>query len=150
MSNETGKCDPRRPHDIWLSCFDDYPESERPVFTYRRTSAAEREQITDSLIEPEGLDADALRAWRRKQMREGIYQLLLVGLVGVRNQVNLETGEPVAEVKGWEDMRLLLDFPDADELLMKRLAGGVMTTAEKKGSVSPNCDGTASCAKSAS
>jgi hypothetical protein len=139
--SDNGKYDPRRPHDLWLDCFADYPTEQRPAFVYRRTTADEWEQLCDVAFPSETpedtADKETLREWTKAQ-RERIYESLLVGLLGVKNQVNPVDGQPISSVTDTATMRLIVNPLEAQDLLAKRIRGGQLTAAEKKGSASSN------------
>lgn len=147
--SSSDKCDPRRPIPLWLDCFDSAPESQRPTFVYRRTTAAEFERLVDGITPPDGADDGAIREWNRDLRRSRIYELLLIGLLELKNHVDLETNQPITGDITADVLRRIINAEDADELLNKRLNGGQLTAAEKKGYVSQNCGGTGECAASA-
>lgn len=122
------RIDPRRPYKVWLDEYNDWLESERPTFTYRRMSGSEYMDICDAY---DGMNNDALT------MREritGLFRATRVGLIGWENQINLETGD-----KQPFDIALLesvIDHTDADQLIGKRVLGGRLSPDDKKKSAS--------------
>jgi hypothetical protein len=134
------KWDPRRAHDVWPPYCDDAPENSRPVFEYRRLAEDEYERVSDALdgsAKPSG-DADGGDRQWAEQYRQGVYEAALIGLLGVRNQIDVKTGEPVTEVKSADDLRRILNIREVIQLVNRRLQGGRLDAAEKKGSTSPN------------
>jgi hypothetical protein len=122
------KYDPRQPYKVWLKSFDEWPEAERPTFTYRRTNGAESLQLIDAY---EGL-YDETKAVRERYAL--LFDALRVGLIGWTNQFNPATGEQV-EFSA-DKLELLIDHLEADELLGKRMSHARTSAEDKKKSES--------------
>lgn len=122
------KYDPRRPYKVWLGCFHDFPESERPTFTYRRASADEWDKIADA-VDAEIATVDA------KTFSANVFAVAVIGLMGWDNQVNTETGDiiPYDATK----LRSVVNTIEAMELCRLRVRGSMVTLDEKKTSELP-------------
>ncbi len=118
------KYDPRRPYKVWLECFNDFPESERPTFTYRRASADEWDQIADAV------DAEANQQTDPKSVSQRVFSVASIGLMGWDRQVNPATGESVPFDIG--KLRSVINTKEAVELCELRLQGSTLTLDEKK------------------
>lgn len=122
------RIDPRRPYSLWLDEYNDWPEAERPTFTYRRMSGAEYMDICDAY---DGMNNEQLTM--RKRLT-GLFAAARVGLVGWSNQINLETGE--AQEFDLEKLEKIFDQNDADHLIGKRILHGRLSAEDKKKSES--------------
>ncbi len=117
------KYDPRGSFDIVLSVFADYPEDQRPTFTYRRLSVAEWDQLDD---EAEKLSKLA----SNKEYRSRIVELSANGLIGWDKQVDIETGAAVPfDVT---QIHRVINHDDAMELCAQRKDHCAMTFVDKK------------------
>ena len=122
------KYDPRRPYKVWLPCFNDFPEDQRPTFTYRRASADEWDRIAEA-IDGGPQDDDS------KTVSQRVFKLALIGLIDWDRQVNVETGEeiPFDPAK----IRSVINTGEALELCGLRLQASRVSHEEKKTSESP-------------
>jgi len=126
MSSSNGsKFDPRVPQEYSLACHAEFPYEARPVFVFRRTSAAEWSVITaEAEAPPEENGADY------------IFRIFCIGLIGWRNQVDTATGEPVEfqTTTAPQDCRRLISIHEATSLLEQRNKSTHLQPEEKKSS----------------
>jgi hypothetical protein len=122
------RIDPRRPYQVWLDDFNDWPDGERPTFTYRRMSGSEAMDIADLLDESQNPDLTS------RQSLKLIFKAARIGLLGWSCQVNLETGE--AQQFDVALLERVIDPSEARTLVLKRITHGHLSPEDKKKSAS--------------
>lgn len=120
----TSPIDPRGTFRVYLDADADIALNERPYFEFRRISGREWRKLaamSDSLSE----------SMKAAEAIDAVFETLCIGLVGWGNQINPEDGQPVPFDPKHID--LVANPVDAQEIINKKMAGGRVSTEEKKG-----------------